>query len=107
MPVVSLGRFCNGFTVGYFGGIKISRDLENVIKMPFHYIQMVFTLSMDNDLLKFLGVFDYYRRILKMDLIECFTKLLIITFGLSFNCSTVFRLGEFYSLIPPVIARSI
>ena len=68
---------------------------------------MVFSLAMNNYLFQFFGILDYNGRIFKMNFIQSFAKFLVITFALSFNCSTVFRFRKFNSFIFPVIPRNI
>jgi len=51
VTVVSLGKFGNGFPVRDFGSHKLGLHFKDIIQVPFHDIQVVFTLTGEDDLL--------------------------------------------------------
>ena len=51
VTIVGLCSFGDCLTIWNLWRVEGGRDLIYIIKMPFHYIKVIFTLTMNNDLL--------------------------------------------------------
>ena len=70
VTVIGLRGLRDCLTVGNLRRKELGLDLIDVVEVPLQDIKMLFALTVDNDLLEFLGVLNDYSRILLVHAVE-------------------------------------
>ena len=84
----------NGLTVRHLRCEQLDLKAELVVQTPLHNIDMLLSVTVENGLAKLLGVLYNHGRVLRGNLLEGITELLLILLNLCFDGAAVLRCRE-------------
>ena len=94
VAVISLRNLGDGLAVGDFRCDIVVGELVLLLDACAQNIQVVFSLTLDDGLFQFFGVFDQNRRVFELGVVQDFAQFLFVALLLGLHGGAVARFGE-------------